>query len=85
MFKYWSTLCNVPVRTTSFFSSTATSFPTSVLKKDRKIWELKHCEQNIRKDGSVNDGRLGPCLPYVKVLVVQVFKSLYLDLSMSLI
>ena len=38
MFKYWSTLCNVPVITTSFFSSTAISFPTRVLKNERKIW-----------------------------------------------
>lgn len=36
-FKYWSTLCSVPVSTTSFFNSTAISLPTSVLKKDRKI------------------------------------------------
>ena len=37
-FRYWSTLCRVPVRTTSFFNSTAISFPTKVLKKDRKIY-----------------------------------------------
>ena len=36
-FKYWSTEWSVPVSTTSFFSSTATSFPTRVLKKEKKI------------------------------------------------
>ena len=34
IFKYWSTLWSVPVRTTSFLSSTAISFPTNVLKKE---------------------------------------------------
>ncbi len=38
-FKYWSTLWSVPVRTTSFFSSTAISLPTRVLKKEKKIYQ----------------------------------------------
>ena len=39
IFKYWSTECSVPVRTTLFFNSTATSLPTNVLKKDKKIYQ----------------------------------------------
>jgi len=31
-FRYWSTECSVPVMARSFFSSTVTSLPTSVLK-----------------------------------------------------
>ena len=36
-FRYWSTLWRVPVITTSFFSSTAISLPTSVLKNETNI------------------------------------------------
>ena len=34
MFRYWSTECSVPRTARSFFSSTTTSLPTSVLKKE---------------------------------------------------
>jgi len=34
-FKYWSTECNVPIKTKSFLTSTTTSFPTSILN----LWQ----------------------------------------------
>ena len=46
IFKYWSTDIRVPVMHTSFLSSTATSFPIKVLKKEKK---------SIRKEEKENE------------------------------
>ena len=67
--RYWSTLCNVPVRTTSFLSSTAISLPTRVLKKEKnncntkggdytrsKWWEKKMMHVKIKEKWKMADG-----------------------------
>jgi hypothetical protein len=45
-FRYWSTDMSVPRTCRSFFSSTVTVFPSSVLKNVRKI-----CNQSGRRRG----------------------------------